>query len=58
MPTVKIRNNNVEAALRIFKRKCSDIIWEVRQRQHYEPDSDKKRAAKKAAIARNKRKHK
>ncbi len=57
MPKVKVRNNNVESALRVFKKKCADTIWEVRQREFYEPPSDKRRAAKKAAIARNKRKN-
>lgn len=58
MPTVKVRNNNVESALRVFKRKCADIVWEYRQREHYVPKSDQKRAAKKAAVARSKRKNK
>jgi ribosomal protein S21 len=57
MPKVRVRNNNVEAALRVFKKKCAETIWEVRQREFYEPPSDKRRAAKKAAIARNKRKN-
>jgi ribosomal protein S21 len=56
MPTVKVRNNNVESALRVFKKKCSDIVWEVRQREHYVPKSEKRRIAHKAAVSRSRRK--
>ena len=56
MPKVRVRNNNVESALRVFKKKCADIVWEYRQRGEYVPKSEKRRLAKKAAIARNKRK--
>jgi ribosomal protein S21 len=58
MPQVKVRNNNVESALRVFKKKCADIVWEYRQREHYVPKSEKRRLAKKAAIARSKREKK
>ena len=58
MPKVRVRNNNVESALRVFKKKCADIVWEYRQREHYIPKSEKRRLAKKAAIARSKRKKK
>ena len=37
MPKVRVRNNNVESALRVFKKKCADIVWEYRQREHYVP---------------------
>ena len=56
MPKVRVRNNNIEAALRVFKKKCADIVWEYRQREHYVPPSESKRLAKKAAISRSKRK--
>ena len=56
MPKVRVRNNNVEAALRVFKKKCADTLWDLRQREHYTSPSEKRRTAKKAAIARNKRK--
>lgn len=58
MPRVKVRNNNVESALRVFKKKCADLIWEVRQREHYVPKSERKRVAKKAAISRGKKRDK
>ena len=53
MPKVKVRNNNVESAIRVFKKKCVDIVWEYRQREYYVPKSERKRLAKKAAISRN-----
>ncbi len=55
MPKVKVRNNNVESAIRVFKKKCADIVWEYRQREHYIPKSEERRIAKKAAVARSKR---
>jgi len=58
MPRVKVRNNNVESALRVFKRKCADIVWEYRQRGEYVSKAEKRRLAKKAAIARDKRRKK
>ena len=57
MPKVRVRNNNVEAELRVFKKKCADTLWEVRQREFYTTPSEKRRIAKKAAIGRNKRKN-
>ena len=56
MPKVKVRNNNVESALRVFKKKCAYIVWEYRQREHYVPKSEQRRLAKKTAIALGKRK--
>jgi len=58
MPQVKVRNNNVESALRVFKKKCADIVWEYKQREHYVSKSEQRRLDKKAAIARSKRKKK
>jgi ribosomal protein S21 len=52
---VKVRNGKVESALRVFKRKSADRIWEVRQREFYTPKREQRRLAKKAAIARTKR---
>tara|TARA_B100000085_G_scaffold238435_1_gene227921 strand:- start:28 stop:225 length:198 start_codon:yes stop_codon:yes gene_type:complete len=56
MPTVKVRNNNVEAALRVFKKKCSETLWDYKQREYHVPRSEKRRLAKQAAVARFKRK--
>jgi ribosomal protein S21 len=56
MPKVKVRNNNVEAALRVFKKKASETIWDYKQKEYYVPKSEKRRLARQAAIARFKRK--
>ena len=52
---VKVRNNNVESALRVFKKKSSEVIFEVRERESYESPSAKRHRAKKSAIARERR---
>lgn len=52
---VKVRNNNVDRALSIFKRKTGDIVYEVRKRQEYVKPSDARRRAKKMAAIREKR---
>lgn len=49
---IKVRNGNVEAALRVFKKKCSEKLYDLKQKQYYEKPSDKKNARKKAAIKR------
>ena len=56
MPTVKVRNNNVETALRVFKKKCSETLWDYKQKEYYVARSEKRRLAKQAAVARFKRK--
>ena len=58
MPVVKVRNNNVDAALRVFKRKCADHLWEYRTKEYFEKPSEKKRKAKKAGIARSAKRRK
>lgn len=52
---VKVKNGNVERALRIFKKKCSEKIFEYKERQFYEKPSVVKQRNKKAAIARSRR---
>lgn len=54
---VEVRNNNVERAIRLLKKKMTDEgIWqELRERRFYEKPSDKKRRVKRAAIARHAR---
>ena len=54
MSTIKVgENENLESALRRFKRKCSrdGIIGDLRKKEFYEKPSVKKR--KKAEAARN-----
>lgn len=53
--TVKVRNGNVEAALRVFKRKYSERVFEFRERKYYEKPSIHKTRSKKAAIARERK---
>jgi small subunit ribosomal protein S21 len=55
---VKVRNGNVEAALRVFKKKSTEIIWEVRQREYYEKPSIARKTAKKAAVKREQKRKK
>ena len=49
---VTVRNNNVDRALSIFKRKCSEVVMEVRNRQHYEKPTTARNKAKKLAQVR------
>jgi len=52
---VKVRNNNVEKALRVFKKKCNEVIFEYREREYFEKPSIVRHKAKKAAIKREQR---
>jgi|TARA_R110000787_G_C13055560_1_gene407086 small subunit ribosomal protein S21 len=51
------KGESVERAVKRFSRKCKKlgIIQDVRDRRHYQKPSDKKRLAKKRAIARHKK---
>jgi small subunit ribosomal protein S21 len=51
---VIVRNNNVEKALRVLKKKIknSGLMTELRDRQHYIKPSEKRRLAKKRGIKR------
>ena len=57
MIEVKVKHNNVEKALRIFKRKVKDsrILYDLSERSYYTKPSMKKRKMKLRAISRNKR---
>ena len=52
---VKVRNNNVDKALRVFKKKCSEVVFEYREREYFEKPSIVRHRAKKAAIKREQR---
>lgn len=54
---VEVRNNNVERAMQVLKRKLVDegVFKELQERRYYEKPGDKKRRLKRAAIAREKR---
>ena len=51
---VIVRNNNVEKALRILKKKIKKegLMTELRERQYYVKPSEKRRLPKKRGIAR------
>ena len=53
---VKVWNNNVEGALKIFKRKVKDsgILLDVKKNSYYKKKSEKKREKKNLAKLRNK----
>ena len=38
--TIKVRNNNVEAALRVFKRLYAERVFEYKERRYYEKPSE------------------
>jgi small subunit ribosomal protein S21 len=52
---VTVRNDNINKALSIFKRKCSEVIQEVRERQHYEKPTTKRNRRKKMAKVRERK---
>ena len=54
---VKVRNNNVEQALRVFKRKITDSnkLFDYREKEAYEKPTTK-RQKKKASAANRERK--
>ena len=54
---VEVRNNNVDRALRVLKRKLVEegVFRELQERRFYEKKSDKRRRLKRAAIARQRR---
>jgi len=51
---VEVRNNNVDRALKILKRKLMEdgLFKEVQKRKFYEKPSDKKRRKRREAITR------
>ena len=58
--TVEVRNNNVEKALRVLKKKlikCGQMK-ELKERQYYQKPSFKKREKKKEGIRRYKKEQK
>ena len=56
--SVEVRNGDVNFALRKFKKKIQEdgILQELRQREFYEKPSEVRKKAKKAGIARWKKK--
>lgn len=60
MPTVVVKNGNVDGALRMFKQKTvkNGLLKEVREREHYSKPGERRRAAKKEGIKNTRRKNK
>lgn len=54
---VDVRNNNVDRAIRVLKRKLTDegLFQELQKRRFYEKPSDRKRRLKRAAVARSRK---
>jgi small subunit ribosomal protein S21 len=54
---VLVRNGNVDKALRLFKRKITDsnILFDYREKEHYQKPSTKRQKKKAAAIARERK---
>ena len=54
--SVKVFNNNVEGALKVFKRKVKDsnLMLDLKKKSYYEKPSTKKRQQKNLAKLRNK----
>ncbi len=54
---VEVRNNNLDRALKVLKRKLIDegVFKELQERRFYEKPSEKRNRLKRAAIARQKR---
>jgi|TARA_B100000780_G_scaffold54644_1_gene34209 small subunit ribosomal protein S21 len=54
---VKVRNGNVEQALRIFKRKITDSnkLFDYREKEFYEKPTTKRQKKKASAVARERK---
>ena len=53
--SVKVRNNNINAALRVFKRMYSDKMFDFKEKQYFEKPSRKRSKAKLAAKGRERK---
>ena len=57
MPKVLVRNNNIDAAIRVFKRKVTDsgVLMDHKDKQYFEKKSTKLNRNKRAAVVRDRR---
>ena len=55
---IKIRNNNIESALSILRRRSKEIIFEYKEKQYFEKGSSKRHKAKQAAKTREAKRQK
>lgn len=56
--TVQVRNGNVDKALKIFKKRSSDKLFDYRNKQRHEKASVNRHKARQAAVAREKERRK
>lgn len=52
---IRVKNNNVESALRALKRKTKDSLVELKEKQYYEKKSAKRNKAKASAKIRERK---
>ena len=52
---IKVRNNNIESALSILRRRSKEIIFEYKEKQYFEKGSSKRHKAKQAAKTRERK---
>tara|TARA_B100002019_G_scaffold229561_1_gene202977 strand:+ start:520 stop:711 length:192 start_codon:yes stop_codon:yes gene_type:complete len=53
---VRVKNNNVDSALRTLKRKTKDTLIDLREKQYYEkPSAKRNKAAASARVRERKR---
>ena len=52
---VTVRNDNINKALSIFKKKCGEVIMEVRAREFYEKPTTKRNRKRKMAVSRERK---
>lgn len=49
---IKVRNGNVESAIKVFKKKCAEKLWDFRKAEYYQKPSTARKTAHKAAVKR------
>lgn len=52
---VRVKNNNVDSALRTLKRKTKETLIDLREKQYYEKKSERRNKAKAAARIRERK---
>jgi len=55
---IRVKNNNVESALRALKRKTKDSLNDLREKEFYEKPTTKRHKAKQAAQVRERKRQK
>lgn len=52
---IKVRNNNIESALSILRRRSKETIFEYKEKQYFEKASSKRHKAKQSAKTRERK---